>query len=38
MPIRITLSDSETLSVNMDLDAWNAAFQQALQNDTMVEI
>ncbi len=38
MPLKITLSDREVLRVNLDLDAWNRAFQQALRNDTMVEI
>ena len=38
MPIRITQSDNEVIEVDITLDEWNRAFQQALQNGTMLEI
>jgi hypothetical protein len=38
MPIRITLSDNEIYEVDISLDEWNRAFQQALQGSTMLEI
>jgi hypothetical protein len=38
MPIRITLSDKEVIEVGISLDAWNRAYQEALQSNTMLEI
>lgn len=38
MPIRITLSDNEIYEVDISLDEWNRAFQQAVQGNTMLEI
>lgn len=38
MPIRITLSGNEIIEVDIPLDDWNRAFQQALQGNTMLEI
>ena len=38
MPLRITLTDSEALEINVDLGEWNRAFQRALQSDSMIEV
>jgi len=38
VPIRITLSDNEVLEIDISLDEWNRAFQQATQGSTMLEI
>jgi hypothetical protein len=37
MPIRITFNN-ETIEVDVTLDEWNRAYQQALEANTMVEI
>jgi hypothetical protein len=36
-PIRITFNN-ETIEVDVTLDEWNRAYQQALEANTMVEI
>ncbi len=38
MPVRITLSDNEIVEVDVSLDEWNRAYQEALEGNTMVEI
>jgi hypothetical protein len=38
MPLRITLSDHDTVELTVSLDDWNRAYQRAIQNGTMVEI
>jgi hypothetical protein len=38
MPIQITLSDSQTLEVDVTLEDWNAAYAKALRDGTLVEI
>jgi hypothetical protein len=38
MPLRITLSDHDTVELTVSLDEWNRAYQKAIENGTMVEI
>lgn len=38
MPIRIQLEGGTDLMVDVSLDDWNKAYQQALRRDTMLEI
>jgi hypothetical protein len=38
MPLRITLSDHDTVELTVPLEDWNRAYQKALKNGTMVEI
>lgn len=38
MPLRITLSDHDSIEVAISLEQWNSAYQRAIQSGTMVEI
>jgi hypothetical protein len=38
MPIRITLSNSEVIEVDIPLEDWNGAYRRALDGNTMLEI
>jgi hypothetical protein len=38
MPLRITLSDHDSIEVDIPLDDWNRAYQEAVRSNTMIEI